>query len=93
MNINCGTDPCEACPVSLLPIAVREPLGDLLQATVSELSADTVRFLSRNQMEAMLQAGNTDVLHESLKGLHRNAAELYAIGATALRKASKLEHN
>ena len=92
MKIECGTNPCNACPVSLLPVVVRRPLGDLLQATVSELPVEEVRMLSRFQLEAQLQAGDTGPLADSLKGTHKSPAECLAVGVTALRKATRFEH-
>ena len=93
MEIKCGTDPCNACPVSLLPLAVREPLGDLLRATVSELPVENVRLLNRSQMEALIRAGDTDQLLESARGIHASEAAFIAVGVTTLRKASREDYS
>ena len=92
MEIKCGIDPCNACPISLLPLAVREPLGDLLRSTVSELSVENVRLLNRSQMETLIQAGDTSQLLESARGIHASEAAYTAVGATALRKASRKDY-
>ena len=93
MEIKCGIDPCNACPVSLLPLAVQAPLGDLLRATVSALPVENVRLLNRPQMEALIRAGDTSQLLESAHGIHASEVSYIAVGATALRKASRNEHS
>ena len=90
MDIKCGTIfACDACPISLLPIQVQWPLGVVLQAAVMELPDETIRLMNRTEMEKLIAANSTNALQESLNGLHRSASEVWAIGATALRKASK----
>ena len=93
MEIRCGTNPCNACPIGLLPLAVREPLGDLLRATVSELSVENVRLLNRSQMEALIRAGNTSQLLESARAIHASEAACIAVGVTTLRKASRKDYS